>query len=94
MLPVLWLESADADLASIIDYIGERNISAAERMWERLRSSVLPLSEHPYLYPISARIPGLREIVAHPNYIVLYRVASDRIEIVNVVHARQQYPKN
>ncbi|WP_122297207.1 MULTISPECIES: hypothetical protein [Pseudomonas syringae group] len=32
---------------------------------------VLPLSEHPYLYAISDRVPGMREIVAHPNYLVL-----------------------
>ena len=61
-------------------------------MWHRLRSCVLPLSEHPYLFPSSDRAPGLREIVAHPNYIVMYRVAAERIEIVNVVHARQQFP--
>ena len=94
MLPIFWLESADADLEAIVDYIGLRNILAADRMWDRLRACILPLSEHPYLYPISDRVPGLREIVAHPNYIVLYRVASDRIEVVNIVHARQQYPKN
>ena len=33
-----------------------------------------------------------RELVAHPNYIVVYRVTDDAIEIVNVVHARQKYP--
>ena len=38
------------------------------------------------------RIPGLREIVAHPNYIVLYRVAADRIKVVNVVHVCRQFP--
>ena len=75
MLPIFWLETADNDLDAITDYIGEHSIEAAERMWYRLRSSVLPLSEHPYLYRQSDRIPGLREIVAHPNYIVLYRVA-------------------
>jgi toxin ParE1/3/4 len=92
MLPIFWLETADADLAAITDYIGARNINAAESMWHRLRSCVLPLSEHPYLFPSSDRAPGLREIVAHPNYIVMYRVAAGRIEIVNVVHARQQFP--
>jgi toxin ParE1/3/4 len=30
--------------------------------------------------------------VVHPNYIVIYRVCPAFIEIVNVVHARQQYP--
>ncbi|WP_108546433.1 type II toxin-antitoxin system RelE/ParE family toxin [Pseudomonas protegens] len=71
MLPVFWLESADADLAAITEYIGLHNIEAAERMWGRLRNSVLPLSQNPYLYAISERVPGLREIVAHPNYLVV-----------------------
>lgn len=92
MLPIFWLETADADLAEITDYIGLHNIDAAERMWNRLRSCVLPLSEHPYLYRASERVPGLREIVAHPNYIVLYRVAAARIEVVNIVHARREFP--
>jgi toxin ParE1/3/4 len=92
MLPIFWLEAADEDLAEIIDYIGQYDVSAAERMWLRLKNCVLPLSEHPYLYHMSERVPGLREIVAHPNYIVLYRVTSKAIEVVNVVHAREQYP--
>jgi len=92
MLPIVWLASADADLASVVEYIGQRNLVAAERLWTRLRACVLPLSEHPYLYPVSERVPGLREIVAHPNYIVLYRVAAERIEVVDIVHARQQFP--
>jgi plasmid stabilization system protein ParE len=38
------------------------------------------------------RVDGTREIVAHPNYIVVYRVVADRIEVTAVVHARRQYP--
>jgi toxin ParE1/3/4 len=37
-------------------------------------------------------VPGLREVVAHPNYVVLYRVAAACIEVVAVVHARRQFP--
>ncbi|MFT7724641.1 MAG: type II toxin-antitoxin system RelE/ParE family toxin [Roseateles sp.] len=92
MLPIFWSASAEADLAAIVEYIGAHDIGAAERLWARLRASVLPLSDHPYLHPISERVPGLREVVAHPNYIVLYRVAADRIDVVSVVHARQQFP--
>ncbi|POP84918.1 plasmid stabilization protein ParE, partial [Pseudomonas amygdali pv. morsprunorum] len=36
MLPIFWLESADNDLAAIIEYIGLRDIAAAERLWQRL----------------------------------------------------------
>jgi toxin ParE1/3/4 len=38
------------------------------------------------------RIPGTREAVVHPNYIVVYRVTAEAVEIVSVVHARQEYP--
>jgi len=92
MFPIFWLESADADLEEITEYIGQRDIDAAERMWHRLRDCVLPLADHPYLYRTSERAMGLREIVAHPNYLVLYRVTATSIEIVSVVHARRQFP--
>lgn len=94
MLPIVWRETADADVAEIIDYIGQFDLEAAERMWNRLQSCVLPLSNHPYLYPASERVPGLREIVAHPNYIVLYRVTATCIEVVSVVHARREFPSS
>ena len=61
-------------------------------MWHLLRSSVLPLSEHPYLYRQSDRVPGLRQIVAHPNYIVVYRVLADQVEITGVLHSHSEYP--
>ena len=92
MLPIFWLASARDDLRQVVTYIARENPPAARRMKARLEASVLPTAEHPYLYPQSDRAPGTREIVAHPNYIVLDRVAAARIEVVNVVHARRQVP--
>ena len=40
----------------------------------------------------SGRVPGTREAVAHPNYILIYKVGADAVEIVNVIHSRRQYP--
>lgn len=91
MLPILWSASALDDLDEITNYIWERNPAAAERMHVLLEASVLPIAEHPYLYR-PGRVAGTREIVAHPNYILVYRVAADHIEIVNVVHSRREYP--
>lgn len=93
MLPILWRVSAHNDLAQIVTYIARENPPAARGMKIRLESAVLPVSEHPYLYRQSGRVPGLREIVAHPNYIILYQITADRIEVVNVVHARRQFPQ-
>ena len=56
-----------------------------------IETAILPFAEHPYLFRLG-RVSGTRELVAHPNYVVVYRVLADRVEIVNVVHARQQYP--
>ena len=91
MLPVFWRASARADLASIIRFIANESPPAARRMRGLIENSVLPAAEHPYLYR-TGKLPGTREIIAHPNYIVVYRVIAERIEVANVIHARQQYP--
>jgi toxin ParE1/3/4 len=56
-----------------------------------IETSVLPVAEHPYLYR-SGRVSGTREIIAHPNYIVVYQITAERIEVVSVLHDRQEYP--
>ena len=38
------------------------------------------------------RRPNTREAVAHPNYILVYRVGADAVQILGIVHTRQQYP--
>jgi toxin ParE1/3/4 len=91
-LPIIWRMSARDDLAEIIRYIANVNPPAAGRLRQRLTACVLPVSEHPYLYRQSEHCPGLLEIVAHPNYIVLYRVTATCIEVVNVIHARREFP--
>jgi len=91
MLPVFWRASARDSLASIVRHIASHNPPAARRMLELVETAILPAAEHPYLYR-TGRIPGTREIVVHPNYILVYRVTADRIEVIDVLHSRQQYP--
>ena len=92
MLPIVWSVNADDDLAEIILFVGERNPLAAEKLWHLLHDSVLPLSDHPYLYKQSGRVPGTREIVVHPNYIIIYQVSENTIDVLRVLHSRQQFP--
>jgi len=91
MLQISWRSTANDDLAEIITYIAQRNPQAARNIRQCIESAILPVAEHPYLYR-SGRVPGTREIVAHPNYVVVYKVTDIAIEIVNVLHARQEYP--
>jgi toxin ParE1/3/4 len=88
---LLWRAAARDDLRSIIAYIAERNPPAARRLRDLIESAVTKLPGHPYLFR-EGRVAGTREIVVHPNYIVVYRITEDAIEIVRVLHARQQYP--
>lgn len=88
---IIWTASARADLSAIIRYIAIRNPTAARRLRNAIDESVLPIREYPLLYR-AGRVAGTREIVVHPNYIVIYRVRTDRIEIIAVVHARRRYP--
>jgi toxin ParE1/3/4 len=90
MLTIEWRASAREDLADIVGFIAEHNPQAARRMAAIIEASVLPAAEHPYLYR-AGREPGTREIVAHPNYVVVYRITTSTIEVVTVVHSRQQY---
>ncbi|OYU32429.1 MAG: plasmid stabilization protein ParE [Comamonadaceae bacterium PBBC2] len=91
-LPIIWRASARSDLAKIIRYVANVNPLAARRLRDVLMESVLPVSEHPYLFRQSQTLPAMREIVAHPNYIVYYRVTASCIEVVNVIHTRREFP--
>ena len=92
MLPIVWRASARGDLAEIVRYVAQVNPIAARRLRQVLMESVLPVSEHPYLYRQSQAVPAVREIVAHPNCIVYYRVTATCIEVVSVIHTRREFP--
>lgn len=91
MISLVWRASALVDLRQVIDYISERDAVAAERLLAAIEACAERLSDHPFMHR-PGRISGTREAVVHPNYILVYRVTTDAVEIVNLVHARQQYP--
>ena len=91
MLPIRWRARAMEDLEAIVANSAQYNPGAADALRERIESAVLPLSEHPYLFR-PGRVAGTRELVAHPNYILVYRVLTDCVEVVSVMHAVREYP--
>jgi addiction module RelE/StbE family toxin len=91
VLTLVWRGNALDDLRQITSYIAERNIAASERLQEAIEACAERLPDHPFMYR-PGRVPGTREAVVHPNYIIVYRVTAEAVEIVNLVHARQRYP--
>jgi addiction module RelE/StbE family toxin len=91
VLTLVWRARALDDLRQIITYIAERDVAAAERLQDAIEAIAERLPEHPFMFR-PGRVPGTREAVVHPNYILVYRVTADVVEVVNLVHARQAYP--
>lgn len=87
---VEWRPEARAELRAILNYIVEHNVAAASLLNEAIEAATTALPQHPYLYRLG-RVSGTRKIVVHPNYLVIYRI-TDWIEILTVLHARQEYP--
>jgi len=91
VLLVKWRPQALESLVDIIDYIEQYNVTAANKLHSVIVEATESLSAMPYSYP-KGRLAGTREMVVHPNYIVVYRV-NDSIDVIQVLHARQKYPE-
>lgn len=86
-----WSAMAYKDRLRILELIAEENPIAAEALDETFRDKARRAAQYPALYK-SGRRPGTREIVVHPNYVMVYRTLVDQIEIIRILHARQQWP--
>jgi toxin ParE1/3/4 len=91
VLKIIWRESALDGFDDIAGYIAARNPAAAERLQSIIEAATERIAEHPFMHR-TGRVAGTREAIAHPNYIIVYRVTAEAVEIVNVLHARQEYP--
>lgn len=86
-----WRPRARRRLQSIYDYIQEQSPAAADFVFETIIEAAAAIPDHPYVYR-EGRVPNTREMVVLPNYIVVYRIQRDRIQIVNDLHARKRHP--
>jgi plasmid stabilization system protein ParE len=61
------------------------------RLQDVIERTAEQLPTYPLLYR-QGRVPGTREALVHPNYLIIYRVGADAVEILSVLHSRRQYP--
>jgi toxin ParE1/3/4 len=90
---VLWTDDAIDSLEEIGNYIARDNPIRANSFLQAIRLQVEKLRSNPYLFK-PGRIPGTRELVAHKNYIVVYRVSEllQEIEVLFVHPASKKFP--
>jgi addiction module RelE/StbE family toxin len=90
---VAWLEDALSGMKLIYDYIAVDNPTAAYETIRNIRIIADRLSDYP-LMGRPGRVSGTRELVIQGTaYIVPYRLKKDRVEILNVFHGAQDWPK-
>ncbi len=87
-LPVTFAAPALADLLRIRTHIGQDHPAAANRVAVQLvaacdRLEYLPERGRPGL------VPGTRELVALWPYIIVYRIAREKVQIVRIWHGAQ-----
>ena len=87
---VRWTTTADGDLARIVEYIRKDNPAAARRMAQRIYQGIATLRSFPH----SGRIglaENTRELIFAP-YIAVYEVIDDRVQVLRIRHAAQDWP--
>ena len=90
-MALFWTPESIADREAIYDYIEADNPSAALAMDELLSDKASLLTSYPGLGR-AGRVVGTRELVVHPNYILVYDQIEDRVRVLRVLHAALKWP--
>ena len=92
-MQVRWSTAAASDLENIADYVFEKTPENAARLIRGICDAVFALR----IYPNRGRPgkkSGTRELVLPTlPYIVVYKVASDVLHIVRILHGAQDWPR-
>jgi addiction module RelE/StbE family toxin len=83
---VRWLSSALRELDRVYEYVARENPRAARSVFKKIRSTASRIGR----FPEAGRhghVRGTREIVVTDlPYLVVYRVGSNSIDIIRVLH--------
>ncbi len=90
MTRLVWRPLALADRDAIMDYIAEDSPAAALALDDDFEAKAEQARQPPKLYK-TGRVPGTREVVVLPNYVMVYSINGDELTILRVLHARQQW---
>ncbi|MBK5509724.1 type II toxin-antitoxin system RelE/ParE family toxin [Pseudomonas sp. TH15] len=88
---LVWRPEAHDDRDRIMDRISQDNPVAAADLDEIFESKGEVVRQRPTLYR-KGKVEGTREIVAASNYIIVYMIKDDCVQVLRIMHARQQWP--
>lgn len=79
-----WTNRALGRLDEIAGYIARDNPARAKTFVTELRGKVNILKSHPL--GKAGRVFGTKELVLHKNYLAVYRVKDDEVQILTILH--------
>lgn len=86
---ILWNEEALREADAATAFYQQKQPSLGKRFLDNLEDAVSRIAHRPYLYhPIEANIRKCK--LPHFPYAVIYRVQVENIQIVAVMHVRQE----
>ncbi|HJU12300.1 MAG TPA: type II toxin-antitoxin system RelE/ParE family toxin [Candidatus Binataceae bacterium] len=89
-----WLDQAVEDLKTVRAFIAHDNPSPAGDVAKHIREAVRILADYP-ASGRAGRVPNTRELVVTGTpYILPYRVRTQTVEILRVLHGAQKWPDN
>lgn len=71
--------------------IGQDNPEVAADLDDVFESKGDIARQRPTLYK-KGKVEGTREIVAASNYVIVYTIKDEYVEVLRIIHARQQWP--
>jgi toxin ParE1/3/4 len=90
-MTVKWSKRALSSLAGITEYIEQDNPIRARTFVQEIRQKSNLLEQFPNLGR-AGRVVGVRELVAHKNYIIVYRVRGEDVQVIEVMHTARKFP--
>jgi toxin ParE1/3/4 len=86
-----WRPMALADREVILGYISQDNLQAAIVLDEEFEAKAEFARQSPTLNR-AGRFKGTLEPLVRPNYVLVYRVLSDAVEFLRVLHTTHRWP--
>jgi addiction module RelE/StbE family toxin len=89
---IQWDSRAVDDLRDILDYIDERNPTAALKTYQLISGSVSQLATHPFIGRVG-RVEQTREMIVNGTpYLVAYGLDKDTVTVIAVLHSARRWP--
>ncbi len=91
MRPVAWTSLAERDLEVIDEYWFSVSQGQADRVIDRIRAAGDFLATMPHAGPALETGPARKWRVKQTDYILMYRVIADQIQVLRIRHAQENW---